>query len=391
MKKKLNVGIIFGGRSTEHEISVLSAKNIYDAMDKSKYDIVLIGITKDGKWLANPDTNDGYIKDINIKNTDAAPEKRLDSKKGSSIESDCIAETNGIQEFICNEADLPEKNMISKLDIVFPILHGPYGEDGTVQGLLKLAGLPFVGTGVLGSAVGMDKEVMKKLLESSKLPYADYKVLHKYTDDKPNPGFEELVESLGLPFFLKPANAGSSVGISKVYDRVDFDLALEKGFMYDNKLIVETFIKGREIECAVLGNERPVASIPGEVISNHDFYSYEAKYLDEKGAVLEIPAKLDGVTVEKIQKMAILTYKAMHCEGMTRVDFFLSENNEIIINEVNTIPGFTRISMYPKLWEASGISYSELIDRLIELAIIRHEREMKLKTSIDFAKGNKFG
>lgn len=357
MSKKINVGILFGGKSVEHEVSVRSAKNVYDAIDKNKYNVIMIGISKKGKWFYNPDI----------------------SEDGCVIENNPLALIPGAENH--QIIDIENKNEIVKLDVIFPILHGPYGEDGTMQGLLKLTNIPFVGSSVLGSAVGMDKETMKRLLKDSKIPSAKYMVFNKYIDDVPNPTFEEVKAYLGMPVFVKPANLGSSVGINKVSNENDFNQAINEAFKYDTKLIVETNIVGKEIECSVLGNEKPIASLPGEIISNHDFYSYEAKYLDENGAVLEIPAKLPEDTIKRIQEMAIKAFKSLYCEGLTRVDFFLTKDNELLVNELNTLPGFTNISMYPKLWEISGISYSDLIDKLIQYGIEKYNREKELKTS----------
>lgn len=266
---------------------------------------------------------------------------------------------------------------IGPIDVVFPVLHGPFGEDGTVQGLLKLANVPFVGAGVLGSAVGMDKDVMKRLLREAGIAIADFVVFNRSRADEID--FEIVKGRLGLPFFVKPANLGSSVGISKVESESQFHEAVSLAFEYDNKILVEEYIAGREIECSVLGNKNPIASVPGEVIPQREFYSYEAKYIDENGAVLEIPAKLDDKTTKKVQDCAIKTFKALCCEGMARVDLFVKDD-DVIVNEINTIPGFTNISMYPKLWAESGISYSELIDKLIELAIERFNTERKLNS-----------
>lgn len=339
--KKINVAILFGGKSAEHEVSLQSAKNVIAAIDKEKYFPVSIKIDKQGKWLLDDGSHCALIpqsqgKIINLSN----PKKRL------------------------------------KVDVVFPILHGTYGEDGTVQGLLKLVGVPFVGADVLGSAVGMDKDVMKRLLRDAKLPSAKFLV---FNDGDPI-NYNDIVSEIGSPFFIKPANLGSSVGINKVKTKKDFGKSVAEAFQYDRKIIIEEFIKGREIECSVLGNDAPLASLPGEIIVNDEFYSYAAKYLDEKGAVLEIPAKLDKAIIKKIQKLAILTFKTLSCAGLARVDFFLQANGKVIVNEINTIPGFTSISMYPKLWEASGISYVDLIDRLIQLALERFEKEQKIKT-----------
>ena len=357
MKNKLNVGLIFGGRSVEHEISVKSAKNVYDAINKDKYDITLIGISKDGKWLLNPTIDENGVVTGDIQ----------------------LAIVPGIKQH--QLYDISQNNQIKSLDIIFPILHGTYGEDGTMQGLLKLMNIPFVGSGILGSALGMDKEIMKRLLKDSQIPSAEYIVLYKYNQNK-NLSYAEVKQRLGTPFFVKPACLGSSVGVSKVNSEQEFLDAIENGFQFDEKILIERFIKGREIECSVLGNENPIASIPGEIISNHEFYSYEAKYLDENGARLEIPAKLSEDVISKIKNLSIETYKSLYLEGLSRIDFFVTENNDVLVNEVNTMPGFTKISMYPKLWEQDGISYPNLIDKLIQLGIEKYQKEAELKTSI---------
>jgi len=359
---KIRVGIIFGGKSAEHEVSLQSAKNVIDALDKNKYEAILIGIDKTGKWFLNDEskfllnvTDPKLIKLNNEKNEEVAlaPEGK-----------------GALTNFKTNKID-------KKIDIAFPILHGPFGEDGTMQGLLKLSGIPFIGAGVLGSAVGMDKEITKRLLRDAGIN------IGKFLSGRENylPSFKEIVKKIGLPFFVKPANMGSSIGINKVKNEEEFKAAVEEAFKYDRKILFEEFIPGREIECSVLGNDNPIASIPGEIISNHDFYSYEAKYIDENGALLEIPAKLSQELVNKIQDMSVNVFRALECEGLARVDFFVTEKNEIFVNEINTMPGFTKISMYPKLWEATGISYSELIDRLIILAMERFNKEQNLQTS----------
>ena len=363
MGKKRNVGILFGGKSAEHEVSLQSAMNIYEALDREKYNPILIGIDKNGRWLLNDESR--FL-------LEAADPRRI----RLNMDGDPVAllpESKGIL------SNLSTQGKAGTIDVIFPILHGPFGEDGTVQGLLKLAGLPFVGTGVLASAVGMDKDVMKRLLMAAGLPVCKFKVLKSY---EKIPAFGEIITKLGSPVFIKPANMGSSVGISKVNDEEKYLSAINEAFRFDGKILIEEFIKGREIECSVLGNENPQASVPGEVIPTHEFYSYDAKYIDENGAFLEIPAKISEECRRKIQELAIKSFQALECEGLSRVDFFLKENGEIIINEINTMPGFTRISMYPKLWEASGISYSSLIDILIELAFERFEKEKKLKTSV---------
>lgn len=352
MSKKIKVGIIFGGKSAEHEVSLQSAKNVVEALDKEKYEPVLIGVDKSGKWLLAD--NFGFL---------------LSGGGNSPV---AIVPQSGGK--ISNLENSAAENAV---DVVFPVLHGPFGEDGTVQGLLKLANVPFVGPGVLGSAVGMDKDVMKRLLRDAGLPIAKFVAAKK----SEMPDYQDLIEEIGLPFFIKPANLGSSVGVNKVKGEADFKKAIEEAFKYDNKIIIEEYIDGREIECAVLGNDDPKSSVPGEIIPTHEFYSYEAKYLDENGARMEIPAKLDNDTAERIRELAVETFKILCCEGMGRVDFFLKKNGEVIVNEINTIPGFTSISMYPKLWEASGIAYKDLIDRLIQLALERFESERKLMTS----------
>ncbi len=364
--KKITVGILFGGKSTEHEVSLQSAKNIIDALDKDKYNIILIGIDKTGRWFFVNDSSHFLLNSNN-------PKYIALNKTNKKIAFIPGAEDN---QLLC-VSDIS----LCKIDVVFPILHGTYGEDGTIQGLLKLANLPFVGAGVLGSAISMDKDVTKRLLRDAGILIARFAVVHRWERKYFN--FKSVLQDLGLPVFVKPANAGSSVGVSKVQNESDLVIALNKAFEFDNKVLIEEFIQGRELECSVLGNEAPVASGVGEIISQKDFYSYEAKYIDENGAYLEIPANIPEKIVQSIQELAIKTYKVLSCEGMARVDFFLSKDNTIIVNEVNTIPGFTNISMYPKLWEISGLPYSSLIDRLIQLALDRKVRDMHLKTSYE--------
>src|SRR5438128_8112191 len=362
MSKKLRVAVLFGGKSAEHEISLISARNIVAAMDKKKYQIVAIGIDKEGRWF--------FDEGQRLLGAAEQAEVKLTRR------SVCTAILPGAKQ--SPMIPLSPRRALGEVDVVFPVLHGPFGEDGTVQGLLKLANVPFVGAGVLGSAVGMDKDVMKRLLRDAGIPVARFISINRYSSEKIE--FDDARNQLGLPLFIKPANLGSSVGIHKVRYREGFDPAIRDAFNYDNKILIEEAIEGREIECSVLGNNNPVASVPGEILPRHEFYSYEAKYLDENGAVLEIPAKIPREISERIRQLAIKTFSVLCCEGMARVDFFLRNGKEIIVNELNTIPGFTRISMYPKLWEATGISYSELIDKLIELAIERFERENRLKT-----------
>ena len=264
-----------------------------------------------------------------------------------------------------------------EVDVVFPVLHGPYGEDGTIQGMLELAGVPYVGTGVLGSAVGMDKAIQKVLFRAAGLPAVSHEVVYEREWEDDREGVEARASALGLPVFVKPATLGSSVGITKVKDAGDLPGAIEEALSYARKAVVEQSMEGaREIECGVLGNDDPVASLPGEIIPDGEFYDYRAKYLDH-GTRLEVPAQLSGSVVDEIQRMAVAAFRAIDAAGMARVDFFLRDPNEIVINEINTIPGLTSVSMYPKLWEASGVPYAELVDRLVELALERHQQERK--------------
>lgn len=361
MSKKINVAILFGGKSAEHEVSLRSAYNVIDAIDRKKYNPILIGIDKSGRWLFNKQSQ-------LLLNTENINNMKLNPKSNNVA---LVPQSQG------NLTNLSNANFQQKIDVVFPILHGPFGEDGTVQGLLKLAGIPFVGSGVLGSAVGMDKDVMKRLLEQAKIPIGKYLVFRD--DDRIN--YRAVTKKLGSPIFIKPANMGSSVGISKVKKESAFKKAIKDAFKYDNKIVIEEFIRGREIECAVLGNEKPQATLPGEILPTHEFYSYEAKYLDENGAKLVIPAKLPPAKIKEIQKMAIKVFQVLSCEGLSRVDFFLEPNGQLKVIEINTIPGFTSISMYPRLWGTMGINYTQLIDKLIQLAIKRFKKEEKLTSS----------
>jgi len=361
MSKKKHVVIIFGGKSAEHEVSLQSAKNIYEAINKNKYNVSLIAVDRDGKWYLNDS------KDLLEKTDPNLIKLNSSNTKLSLIPGD---DTKKI-------IDLNNQMLIEKIDVIFPVMHGPFGEDGTIQGLLKLTGIPFIGAGVLGSAVGMDKDVMKRLLREANIPIAKFLVVKKHF--KNDLSFEKISKILGLPFFVKPANLGSSVGIHKIHDASEYAKFIDDAFQFDRKLIFEETIDGREIECSVLGNENPKASVLGEVKSQHDFYDYSAKYIDDEGAMLKIPAEIPTVLVKRIQELAIETFQTLECSGMARVDFFLKENGEILVNELNSIPGFTKISMYPKLWEASGISYTELIDKLIDLAVEKFEQENKLK------------
>jgi D-alanine-D-alanine ligase len=364
VNKKVRVALFFGGRSAEHEVSLQSARNVYDAIDKEKYEIVLIGIDQSGKWHLN-DAHE-FLLNANQPN-------QIALKKGAGN----LALVPGEESHVI--IDVRKNENIGTIDVAFPILHGPFGEDGSIQGLLKLADLPFVGSGILGSAAAMDKDVMKRILGQANIPQARFLVYCFEEKDKLE--YSKIVEALGSPFFVKPANLGSSVGIGKVHSESEFDPAIEHAFDYDNKIICEENIEGREIECSVLGNNDPIVSKPGEIIAGHEFYDYDAKYVDQDGAKFEIPANIGASVTQKIQDLSIKSFKALCLSGMARADFFLKKNGEVLVNELNTIPGFTRISMYPKLWEMSGISYPDLIDRLIQLAIERHNQAKRLKIS----------
>jgi len=340
--RKLTVGILFGGQSAEHEVSIQSARNIYNALNREKYRPALIYIDKQGRWLG-----------LKI-----WPQTETDWHRGQSV----VLLPGGGGQLLNLTAGTEQK-----LDVIFPVLHGPKGEDGTIQGLVKLAGAPLVGSGVLGSAVGMDKDVMKRLLNQAGLPVGQFLV---YRRGEIIDG-DEVVTKLGLPLFVKPANLGSSIGISKVKNKTALAAAAAEAFQYDEKILIEEFTAGREIECAILGNNQPQASMPGEIIVQDDFYSYDAKYVAKDGAVLVAPAKLDHETVEKIQALAIKIFQVLSAQGLARLDFFLQADGRILINEINTMPGFTAISMYPRLWAESGLKYPELVDRLIQLALER--------------------
>jgi len=367
MSQKIRVGIIFGGKSAEHEVALQSARNVIENIDRNKYEVVLIGINKTGKWYLQAGAryllyeNDPRRIALNLEQSTQVV------SVPSHDRTRLVAVENG--------------NSLGTLDVIFPVLHGTYGEDGTVQGLLKLLDIPFVGAGVLGSAIGMDKDVAKRLLRDAGIPVAKFLVFHR--QQRQQLAFHTIQEAIGAPFFVKPANLGSSVGIHKIHSPAEFEAAVNDAFNYDTKILVEQFIKGREIECSVLGNDDPIVSLPGEVIPTHEFYSYQAKYIDENGAQLEIPARLSKELIRSIQEIARHTFITLCCQGMARVDMFLTPDDEIYVNEINTIPGFTKISMYPKLWEVSGISYPELIDRLIQLAVERHEVEKSLKVTYD--------
>ncbi len=368
-KKRLRVGVLFGGRSGEHEVSLASATSVIRGLDPEKYEAVPIGITKDGRWLAG---------------AGAGAQRLLPEVLKTGQRVVLPADPNAA-------ALLPLDNSPSealRVDVVFPVLHGTFGEDGTVQGLLDLAGLPYVGAGVLASAVGMDKDVQKRLFQQAGLPVADFLVIPRADWERSRVKvLRAVAKKFRFPLFVKPATLGSSVGMTKVHERAELPAALDLAAEFAQKIMVERAIQGRELEVSVLGNEAPRASVPGEVIPHREFYDYTAKYLEE-GTQLIIPAKLTRAQVRRLQDYAVRTFRAIECTGMARVDFFLERRTgRIYVNEINTIPGFTSISMYPKLWEASGVSFGELIDRLIELALEQHREKSRTKYSIELPPG----
>nr|AIA12992.1 D-alanine--D-alanine ligase [uncultured bacterium] len=373
---KLKVGILFGGKSGEHEVSIVSALSIYQALDKSKYDPTLIGIDKTGRWLL-PDQSRILAERQNARLIKLNKEHQTVSLLPFDTDKNLVPVV---------EDAVPTAQRGLHFDVILPILHGTYGEDGTVQGLLELANLPYIGSGVLGSAVSMDKETAKRLLRDAGIPVVPFMTVHRNDFKKQAANIlAEAKRRFGLPYFVKPANMGSSVGVNKVKTEAEALAKFEDALLYDTKVLVEQAIDARELEVSVLGNHDPQASIVGEIIPNHEFYTYEAKYLDENGADLAIPARdLSAATTKRVQEVAIAGFRALECAGLARVDFFLDrKTSEIYLNEVNTIPGFTQISMYPKLWAASGLPYPQLLDRLIELALERHREKNSLKTTYE--------
>ncbi|GAB4535460.1 MAG: D-alanine--D-alanine ligase family protein [Anaerolineae bacterium] len=372
-KRKIRVGILFGGRSGEHEVSLISAQGIIKAIDKEKYEVVPIGITKEGRWLVGGDP-------LRALRTAADLPPLLGDEGKETPQTVLVPMEPGPNALTRAGAPL-------EIDVIFPVLHGPYGEDGTVQGLLELTGLPYVGAGVAASAVGMDKAIAKDVFRSHGLPVLPYLViLRKTWEADASRVIADCEATLEYPMFTKPANLGSSVGVSKAHNREELAVGLEHAARFDRKLIVEQGIPAREIEVSVLGNDDPIASLPGEIIPSREFYSYAAKYIDDASELL-IPAPLSEEQTGQVRRLAIQAYTAIDCAGMARVDFLLDkESQQLWLNELNTIPGFTPISMYPKLWEASGISYADLIDRLIELALERHQDKGRSSTSFDVSR-----
>jgi D-alanine-D-alanine ligase len=391
MAKKLRVGILFGGRSGEHEVSLLSAASVLKAIDCTKFDVAPIGITKDGHWLAAGDAHNllegdqsAVARRLRAGDPEATPGAKLLHEgiptllAPEPIESSVALTAGSVRPAAAN------------LDVVFPVLHGTFGEDGTIQGLFELAGIAYVGSGVLGSAAGMDKDVMKRLFAEARLPIVKHvTVLRAEWERSPRKAVAQVEAALKYPVFVKPANLGSSVGISKAHDRKELAVALTLAAKYDRKLIVEQGVggkirrggqaaKARELEVAVLGNDSPVASVVGEIIPGKEFYDYEAKYLTE-GSVAVIPAKLSRAETKQVREMAVAAFRACDLSGLARVDFLMEPDGKrrIFVNEVNTMPGFTQISMYPKLWEATGLPYTDLITRLIELALERQEEKRR--------------
>ncbi len=395
--KKLRVGVLFGGRSGEHEVSLLSAASVLKAIDKKKYEVVPIGITKEGRWVTS-----GHAERL-LKGEPVAGHEPRHLRAGdpeTTSAAAVLAKGEGVvvppmpgeghSSLVPFETDAIQTHAGASavdVDVIFPVLHGTFGEDGTIQGLLELADIAYVGAGVLGSAAGMDKDVMKRLFRDAGLPIVKHvTILRSAWRDQPKKAQKQVEAALKYPLFVKPANLGSSVGISKVHDASELPAAMEEAASYDRKIVIEQGVggdkgKAREIECSVLGNDKPIASIAGEVVPIKEFYDYNAKYLDE-GSELIIPAKLPKAKQKEIQQLAIAAFQAVDCAGLARVDFLMDpRTNKMFVNEINTLPGFTSISMYPKLWAATGIGYAELIDRLIQLGLERHAEKKQNRYS----------
>jgi D-alanine-D-alanine ligase len=395
--KKLRVGILFGGRSGEHEVSLLSAASVFNAIDKNKYEVVPIGITKEGRWVTAGDA-ERLLQGKTAGEEARSPQSHLragdpEATPGAAVLAAGEAvvvppephRQGGSLTPFQTDAALTRRasDRAINVDIIFPVLHGTFGEDGTIQGLLELADIPYVGAGVLGSAAGMDKDIMKSLFRAAGLPIVKHVTFLRADWEAAPKKVQKLVESkLKYPVFVKPANLGSSVGISKARDRKELGPGIDEAAKFDRKIVIEQGVggkkqKAREIECSVLGNDTPEASVPGEIVPGKEFYDYTAKYVDE-GSKLIIPAKLTKTGSKKVQQLAISAFKAVDCSGLARVDFLMDpKTRKIYLNEINTMPGFTSISMYPKLWAASGLAYPELIERLIRLGLERHEDKKK--------------
>jgi D-alanine-D-alanine ligase len=396
--KKLRVGGLFGGRSGEHEVSLLSAASVFHAIDKEKYEVVPIGITKDGRWLTSADaenllTGKLVLEPRQLRAGDpdtTSPAAVLARGEAVVVPPEPVHRQTGLVPFQTDAALMRRaSDRAINVDVIFPVLHGTFGEDGTIQGLLELADIPYVGAGVLGSAAGMDKDIMKSLFMASGLPIVKHVTILRSAWESDRKSTQKLIEKkLKYPVFVKPANLGSSVGISKAHDRKELGPAIEEAAKFDRKIVIEQGVggnkgKAREIECSVLGNDNPAASVPGEIVPGKEFYDYTAKYLDE-GSQLIIPAKLSKAQAKTVQELAVKAFQAVDCSGLARVDFLMEpggssgkSGGKIYLNEINTMPGFTSISMYPKLWAASGLGYADLIDRLIQLALERHTDKKK--------------
>ena len=360
--RRIRVGIVFGGQSAEHEISILSARNVLVALDPARHEAVLIGIDKSGRWL---------MQDAQMLLASAKDPRLVRIQPGRPAQLPSTSSVAG------QAGNLP-------IDVVFPVLHGTLGEDGAIQGVLEVAGIPYVGAGVLGSAIGMDKDVAKRLLRDAGLPITPFRSLTRGRfDADPVRSCRELA-TIGFPLFVKPSNAGSSVGVSKVGAAAELERAVIRAFEYDDKILAEAAVIGREIELAVLGGRPPTVSVAGEIIVEHrdGFYSYDAKYLDDEGVRFDLPARITEQQQAEAQRLALEVFQVLECEGLARVDLFLDAQGRLLVNEINTLPGFTAISMYPKLWAHSGLSPTELVARLIDLALERAQRRSALRRSI---------
>lgn len=389
MANKIRVGILFGGRSGEHEISLLSAASVFKAIDKQKYDVVPIGITKEGRWVTAADAERLLSgkpleseRQLRAGDPEATPSAAV-LQNGEAVIVPPQPQKAALAPFQTANPARRAADRAINVDVIFPVLHGTFGEDGTVQGVLELAEIPYVGAGVLGSAAGMDKDIMKSLFRAAGLPIVKHVTVLRSDWESDAKKTQKLIEKqLKYPVFVKPANLGSSVGISKAHDRKELAPAIQEAARFDRKIVIEQGVggrhgKAREIECAVLGNDQPEASVPGEIVPSAEFYDYSAKYLDE-GSQLIIPAKLTRSETRTIQQLAIAAFRAVDCSGLGRIDFLMDpKSRKIYLNEINTMPGFTSISMYPKLWAASGLEYSKLIDRLLQLGIERHEERKR--------------
>jgi len=388
---KLRVGVLFGGRSGEHEVSLLSAASVVNAIDKEKYEVVPVGITKDGRWVTAGDAErllsgqHHEEKHLRAGDPEATPGAAvLAAGEAVVVPPEPVHRANpSLAPFQTDTLARRASDRAINVDVIFPVLHGTFGEDGTIQGLLELADIPYVGAGVLGSAAGMDKDIMKALFRATGLPIVKHVTILRSDWDHDAKKVEKKIEkALKYPMFVKPANLGSSVGISKAHNKRELGPAIYEAAKFDRKIVIEQGVggakqKAREIECSVLGNDQPIASVPGEIVPGKEFYDYTAKYLDE-GSELVIPAKLTKAETRKVQDLAVRAFQAVDCAGLARVDFLMEpKTRKLFVNEINTMPGFTAISMYPKLWAASGISYSDLIDRLIQLGVERHADKKK--------------